>query len=83
MTRKKARATAGDLTSNGEIPDASSADLAGEATQYITQLERQLKGARTTHKDVGGDFHGDFMAANRRASWLPSPPASAQETSAF
>ena len=52
--RKKARATAGDLVSNGKIPRTFSANLAGETSRYMTQLELQNKGDRTAHKAVWG-----------------------------
>ena len=54
VTRKKVRITARDLVSLGKIPGMYSAKLAGETSRYMTQLELQLKGARTVHKDVGG-----------------------------
>ena len=53
-TRKKARITAGDLVARGRVPDTYSANLAVETSRYMAQLELQMEGARTTHKDVGG-----------------------------
>jgi len=38
VARKKAKITAGDLASNGKIPGTSPANLAGEASRYITRV---------------------------------------------
>ena len=54
VTRKKARIAASGIVSNGKIPDTFSANLAGETSRYMTQIELQNEGARTVHKDVGG-----------------------------
>ena len=48
------RLTAGDLVSFGKLPGTFFANLAGETSRYMTQLELQLQGARTPQKDVGG-----------------------------
>ena len=56
VARKKARIAAGDLVSNGKIPDAFSANLAGENLRFMPQVELQNKGARTAHKAVGGAY---------------------------
>ena len=56
VTRKKVRIAAGNLTFFGKIPGTYSANLAGETSRYMTQLELQLKEARTAHKDVGGGY---------------------------
>ena len=77
-TRKKARTTAGGLVSNEKIPGTFPANMACKTSQYMTQLELQLKGARTGHKDVGGGyFHGkqpDIEMASGRAIFFPIPP---------
>ena len=52
--RKKVRLTAGDFVSFGKLPVKYSANLAGETSRYMTQLELQLLDARTTHKGVWG-----------------------------
>ena len=54
VNRKKAMITAGDLVSNEKIPGTFSANLAGETSRYMTQIELQNKGAGTVHKDLGG-----------------------------
>ena len=78
VTRKKVRLTAGDLVSFGKLPGTYSANLAGETSRYMIQLELQLQGARTTHKDVGGDyFHGkqpDIGELSGRAIFAPFSP---------
>ena len=54
VTRKKARITAADLVSNGKITSTFAANLAGETSRFLTQLELGLPGAQTVHNDVGG-----------------------------
>ena len=39
VARKKAEITAGDLVSNGKAPGTFSANLAGETSRFMTQLE--------------------------------------------
>ena len=56
VTRKKVRITAADLVSNGKIANTFAANLAGETSRLLTQLELGLPGARTVHKDVGGSI---------------------------
>ena len=72
------RITAGDLVSFGKLSDMYSANLAGETSLYMTQLELQLQGARTTHKDVRGAYiHGkqpDIGKPSGRAIFAPIPP---------
>ena len=45
VTNKKLRIAAGDLVSFVKLPDTYSANLAGETSWYMTQLELQLEGA--------------------------------------
>ena len=73
VTAKMARAAAGDLTSNGKIPCTFPANLAGETWRYMTQLELQLKGARTTHKNLGGGLLPRDAARHRDGERESSP----------
>ena len=41
-TSKKARITAGDLLSRGKVPNTYPANLAGETSRYMTQLELKI-----------------------------------------
>ena len=54
VTIKKACITAADLVLNGRISSTFAANLAGETSRLLTQLELGLPGARTVPKDVGG-----------------------------
>ena len=78
VTRKKVRITAADLVSNGKIANTFAANLAGETSRLLTQLELGLPGARTVHKDVGGAyFHGKqppIDSEGGRAIFAPIPP---------
>ena len=60
MTREKARTAADYLASNGKIPVTFSANLAGETSRYMTQLELQNKEGhpQDPHGRGGGYFHG-------------------------
>ena len=58
-TWKEGRITAGNLMARGEVPGTYSLNLAGRALRYMAQLELQMEGDLTTHKDLGGAyFHG-------------------------
>ena len=41
------------MLSRGKVPNTYSANLTGETSRYMAQLELQMEGARTTHMDVG------------------------------
>ena len=47
VTRKKVRITAADQVSNGRIANKFAANLAGETSRLLIQLELGLPGART------------------------------------
>ena len=55
VTRKKVHTTAADSVSNGRIASTFAANLAGKTSRHLTQLELGLPGARTAHKDMGGE----------------------------
>ena len=78
MTRKKVRITAAVLVSNGKIANTFAANLAGETSRLLTQLELGLPGARTVHNDVGvAYFHGKqppIDSEGGRAIFAPVPP---------
>ena len=66
VIRKKARITAADLVLNGRTASTVSANLTGETSSHLTQLELGLPGARTVHKDVG---ERTSMEGNPRLTW--------------
>ena len=73
VTRKKIRITAADLVSNGKTANTFAADLAGETSRLLTQLELGLPGAHTVHKNVGGAyFHGKQPPINSEGGGVRS-----------
>ena len=64
--------------SNGRIASTVAANLAGEISRHLTQLEPGRPGARAVNKDVGGAyFHGKEPPVDSRggrAIFAPIPP---------